>query len=185
MQPPCSEICSNLSICNATTSFIAIYGQWIAPAIWLSFLNQFKSITPREVVVAQLVERSLPIPEVHGSNPVIGKNLFIHWTFVYCQLCIEKTKIKEKRPGMAHFFKKSLLPYNPPPDWCQVCLRECTADFEERQEDRKFFTQLMSFLGKNCTFQITFSNLFDGQNCKFKFSNISIRILLLFFFATN
>ena len=25
------------------------------------------------VVVAQLVERSLPIPEVRGSNPVIGK----------------------------------------------------------------------------------------------------------------
>ena len=32
---------------------------------------------PGEVVVAQLVERSLPIPEVRGSNPVIGKNLFI------------------------------------------------------------------------------------------------------------
>ena len=30
-----------------------------------------------EVVVAQLVERSLPIPEVRGSNPVIGKNLLI------------------------------------------------------------------------------------------------------------
>jgi len=30
------------------------------------------------VVVAQLVERSLPIPEVCGSNPVIGKNLFIY-----------------------------------------------------------------------------------------------------------
>ena len=27
--------------------------------------------------VAQLVERSLPIPEVRGLNPVIGKNLFI------------------------------------------------------------------------------------------------------------
>ena len=27
--------------------------------------------------VAQLVERLLPIPEVRGSNPVIGKNLFI------------------------------------------------------------------------------------------------------------
>ena len=26
------------------------------------------------VVVAQLVERSLPIQEVRGSNPVIGKN---------------------------------------------------------------------------------------------------------------
>ena len=28
------------------------------------------------VAVAQLVERSLPIPEVRSSNPVIGKNLF-------------------------------------------------------------------------------------------------------------
>ena len=27
--------------------------------------------------VAQLVEQSLLIPEVRGSNPVIGKNLFI------------------------------------------------------------------------------------------------------------
>ena len=30
-----------------------------------------------EVVVAQLVEHSLLIPEVRGSNPVIGKNLLI------------------------------------------------------------------------------------------------------------
>ena len=30
------------------------------------------------MVVAQLVERSLPIPEVRGSIPVIGKNLFIY-----------------------------------------------------------------------------------------------------------
>ena len=29
----------------------------------------------RAVVVAHLVERLLPIPEVHSSNPVIGKNL--------------------------------------------------------------------------------------------------------------
>ena len=28
-----------------------------------------------EVVVAQLAERSLPIPEVCGSNPVIGETL--------------------------------------------------------------------------------------------------------------
>ena len=46
------------------------------------------------VCLAQLGERSLPIPEVCGSNPVIGK---IYWTFVYCQLCIEKTKINKKR----------------------------------------------------------------------------------------
>ena len=59
----------------------------------------------RAVVVAQLVERLLPIPEVCGSNPVIGKNL--HSTFTVN--CIEKTKIKKKRPGMAHFFKKKLI----------------------------------------------------------------------------
>ena len=29
------------------------------------------------VLVAQLVEWSLSKPEVHGLNPVIGKNLFI------------------------------------------------------------------------------------------------------------
>ena len=32
-----------------------------------------KQIFVRAVVVAQLVEWSLPIPEVRGSNPVIGK----------------------------------------------------------------------------------------------------------------
>ena len=53
--------------------------------------------------VAQLVERSLPIPEIRGSNPVIGK---IYWTFVYCQLCVEKTKIRRKEAGNGPFFKK-------------------------------------------------------------------------------
>ena len=42
--------------------------------------NNFKQ--ERAVVVAQLVERSLPIPEVCGSNPVTGKNLLN----LYCQL---------------------------------------------------------------------------------------------------
>ena len=40
------------------------------------------------VVVAQLVERSLPTPEVHGSNPVIGKLLY--WTFI----CLLSTVLK-------------------------------------------------------------------------------------------
>ena len=57
------------------------------------------------VVVAQLVERSLPTPEVRGSNPVIGKLLYI--IFVYCQ-CKEKTKIMKKRPEMAHLKKFKL-----------------------------------------------------------------------------
>ena len=36
------------------------------------------------VVVAQLVERSLPKPMVRGSYPVSSKNSY--WTFVYCLL---------------------------------------------------------------------------------------------------
>ena len=34
-----------------------------------------KSLKSRAVVVAQLVERSLPTPEVQGLIPVIGKNI--------------------------------------------------------------------------------------------------------------
>ena len=58
------------------------------------------------MVVAQLVEWSLPKPEVRGSIPVIGKNLFIYSKFVYCQLCVEKTKIKKKEAGNGLFFLK-------------------------------------------------------------------------------
>ena len=47
------------------------------------------------VVLAQLVERPLSIPEVSGSNPVIGKKLYIEHWFIFN--CIEKKKIKEER----------------------------------------------------------------------------------------
>ena len=47
------------------------------------------------VVVAQLVEWSLPTPEISGSNPAFGEILSTN-----CQ--IEKTKIKKKRLGTAH-----------------------------------------------------------------------------------
>ena len=60
----------------------------------------------RAVVVAQLVEQLLPIPEVCSSNPDIGKNLY--WTFTVLN-SIEKTKIKKKRPGMAHFLEKLVM----------------------------------------------------------------------------
>ena len=52
--------------------------------------------------MAQLVEQSLPTPEVHGSNQVIGK-IYIERS-LSTVLKFEKTKIKEKkRQGMAHF----------------------------------------------------------------------------------
>ena len=49
------------------------------------------------VVVAQL----LPIPEIGGSNPVIGNIIYYQ---VY-KNCIEKMTIKKKRPGMAQFLR--------------------------------------------------------------------------------
>ena len=57
------------------------------------------------MVVAQLVEQLLPIPEVRGSNQVISKNSYwtsnVNW--------IEKMKIKRKRPGMVHLKKEKKL----------------------------------------------------------------------------
>ena len=74
----------------------------------LSVGNSFYVLTnkndtsSRAVVVAQLVERLLPVPEVCGSNPVTGKKIYGTFTVN----CIKKTKIKKKVPGMAHFLKK-------------------------------------------------------------------------------
>ena len=57
----------------------------------------------RAVVVAQLAERSLPIPDTRK----------FYRTFIYCQLyCIEKTKIKEKEAENGAFKKiRSPLPW--------------------------------------------------------------------------
>ena len=48
------------------------------------------------VVVAQLVERSPPTPEIRSSYPVIGKTFIEHLLTVNC---VEKTKIKKKEAG--------------------------------------------------------------------------------------
>ena len=58
------------------------------------------------VVVTQLVKQSLPTSEVRGSNPVIGKLLYRAFNCLPTVNCIEKTKIKKKRPGMVLFKKK-------------------------------------------------------------------------------
>ena len=50
-----------------------------------------------EVVVAQLVERSLPIPEVRGLNPVISKILFINIKQLYTINCVLKRRKLIKR----------------------------------------------------------------------------------------
>ena len=58
------------------------------------------------MVVGQLVERSLPKPEVRSSNPDIGINLFM---LKICLLSIVywKDEIKETVAWDGHFYKKS------------------------------------------------------------------------------
>ena len=55
--------------------------------------------------MAQFVERLLPTPEIRNSNPDIGKVLSANRK-------LEKTKIKKKRPGMAHL-KEMLFSASP------------------------------------------------------------------------
>ena len=55
------------------------------------------------VVLAQLVERLLPKPEVRSSNPVISKIYIEH---LFAVKCIEKTKINLKEAGQGPFFRK-------------------------------------------------------------------------------
>ena len=56
------------------------------------------------MVVAQLVERSLPTPEVRGSIP-IGEIIIDQYS-TNCNL--EKRKIKKKRPGMKKVDQKKV-----------------------------------------------------------------------------
>ena len=52
--------------------------------------------------MAQLAERSRPIPEVRASNPDNGKFLYN----IYILYCIEKTKEKKKVAGNGLIFLK-------------------------------------------------------------------------------
>ena len=51
--------------------------------------------------MAQLIEHSLPTPDVRGSNPVIDK---VYTTYLLSVNCIGKTKIKEKETGIGPNF---------------------------------------------------------------------------------
>ena len=77
----------------------------------------------RAVIVAQLVERSLLIPEDRGSNPVIGKKLCV---YICVRQCIGKTKIKKKRPGMAHLKNSASTRYVHDVQWSCYAQQLCT-----------------------------------------------------------
>ena len=56
------------------------------------------------VVVAQLVERQLPEPEINGSNPVIGNIIYYK---LYLKNCVEEKKIKKKEAGNGSIKKRT------------------------------------------------------------------------------
>ena len=53
--------------------------------------------------MAQLVERSLPTPEIRSSNPVIDQILHVLSTV------LKRQKLKKKSPGIAHFLRRELV----------------------------------------------------------------------------
>ena len=63
-----------------------------------------KQLKIRAVVVVQLVELLLPTKKVSDFNPVISKLLYVEHLFTLN--CLEKTKIKKKRPVIAHVVTK-------------------------------------------------------------------------------
>ena len=56
------------------------------------------------VVVAQLAERSLPTPEIRGSNPNIDNNKFV-FERNHLSIATQKRHIKKKMPGIARLKK--------------------------------------------------------------------------------
>ena len=72
-------------------------------------MNTSLSVLARAVARAQLVEQSLPTPEIRVSNPIIGKFIY---QVIYQQF--NKTDKEKKRPGMAQVSLADLTsPLNP------------------------------------------------------------------------
>ena len=72
------------------------------------FINCYTNVitlTCWALVVDQLVERSLPTPEVRSLNPFVANFYIEHLLTVNY---IEKTKINEKEAGSGPFIKKTL-----------------------------------------------------------------------------
>ena len=83
-----------------------------------------KTIFCWEVVVAQLVERLLPTQEVRGSNPVIGKNLFI---YLFSVNCVLKRRKKEKRGREWPIFLKKESFISHVSLYVNICPRQITS----------------------------------------------------------
>ena len=70
--------------------------------------SEGKGFIIRALVVAQLVEHSLPMPEVRSVNPAIGK-LFYQTLICLLSTVLKRLKIKKKRGHEWPIFKKDLI----------------------------------------------------------------------------
>ena len=108
------------------------------------------------MVVAQLVEWLLLIPEARGSNPAIGKNLY--WTFTVN--CIEKTKIKKKEAWNGPFLKTNCATTIAKQQLCLLLIRTQHARYFNQW---KFLKALGDKLGN---YSVSFEkNPFWSNNC--------------------
>ena len=91
----CSRILDRNSLADFTNflhvacfiKIVVFYGSKISDESL--YMPKGKFLKLRDVVVAQLVERSLSIPEVRGSTPVIGKILL--------SICLLSTVLKRRK----------------------------------------------------------------------------------------
>ena len=132
------------------------------------------------MVVAQLVERLLPIPEVRCLNPVIGKNCknICLLSNVYWK---DENKEKEAGDGLL-FLKKNIdcryLPYRKPLFWawqsyggkvtiCRVISRDFFLHTRRRLKIFNFrstFWRRKSFVSWRTTTTIAFCNVYHKKN---------------------
>ena len=101
---------------SSTLTEVCVGQKFVFPTPIQLYVNKTKTFTPYKqnhnkqyfrwaVVVAQLVEWWLPIPDVRSSNPVISKNLY--WTFT--GIYIWKDENKEKEAWNGPFLKNIIL----------------------------------------------------------------------------
>ena len=109
------------------------------------FLNKNKTyLGVGAVVVAQLVERSLPIPEVRGLNPVIGKKFIYILSICLLSTVYRKDENKEKR-GREWPIKK-LIWVSDIVEWIRLRLPSCGPGFKYRAHHLCFLHILSNYL---------------------------------------
>ena len=112
----------------------------------MTFDSYFKTIALHcSMVVAHLVERLLPIPEICSSNPVIGKKLYP--TFVYCQLYWKDEKReKEAENGLFKKYSARLTEseYNSGKQACGYSTLDKVDNFGHSQQITNWFNYVLT-----------------------------------------